>query len=106
MNGTRFDALARRAVATVSRRASLFALGAAAVGAIASPGRVEAGKNCGKKCNRRCSAQDPYCAAAVSNRCQGNQTCLSRCINCCFSLRNCDQTEVGQATTCLLDCAH
>src|SRR5687768_15435093 len=105
MNGISFDAFARRAVATVSRRASLTALGAAALGAIASPDRVEAG--CRKKCNKRCAAQNPYCAAAVSNRCFGhpnNELCISNCIGCCFDLRNCEQTEVGQAVACLMDC--
>jgi hypothetical protein len=104
MNGTSFDALARRAVATVSRRASLSALGAAVLGAIASPDRVEAG--CGKKCNKRCLAQNPTCAAAASSRCGSNEVCLARCLDCCFQLRNCEQTEVSAAVTCLLDCAH
>jgi len=105
MNGTSFDAFARRAVATVSRRASLSALGAAALGAIASPAGVKAG--CGKKCNKRCQAQNPYCAAAVSNGCIGHPNeslCVSNCTFCCFDLRNCEQTEVGQAVACLMDC--
>src|SRR5215212_211065 len=105
MHGTSFDAFARRAVATVSRRASLSALGAAALGALGSPDRAEAG--CGKKCNKRCQAQSPYCAAAASNRCFSSsnyELCLARCSGCCFDLRNCDQTEVGQAVTCLMDC--
>ena len=59
MNGTSFDAFARRAVVTVSRRASLSALGAAALGAIASPDRAEAGCACRKKCNKRYAAQNP-----------------------------------------------
>jgi hypothetical protein len=105
MNGTSFNVFARRAMATVSRRASLSALGAAALSAIASPAGVEAG--CGKKCNRRCAAQSPTCAAAASNRCFSSSNydlCIARCIGCCFELRNCDQSEVGQAVTCLMDC--
>jgi hypothetical protein len=107
MNGTSFDAFARRAVATVSRRASLSALGAAALGVIASSDRVEAGSNCGKKCNKRCQAQSPTCAAAASNRCFSSSNpdlCTTRCIACCFDLRNCEQAEVGQAVACLMDC--
>jgi hypothetical protein len=105
MNGTSFNAIARRAMATVSRRASLSALGAAALSAIASPAGVEAG--CGKKCNKRCAAQNPYCAAAVSNACLSSSNvdlCIFRCSGCCFDLRNCEQSEVGQAATCLMDC--
>jgi hypothetical protein len=107
MNGTSFDAFARRAVATVSRRASLSALGAAALGAIASSDRVEAGSNCGKKCNKRCQAQSPDCAAAASNRCFSSSNpdlCMTRCIGCCFDLRNCEQSEVSAAVVCLMDC--
>jgi hypothetical protein len=106
MNGTSFDAFARRAVATVSRRASLSALGAAALGVIASSDRVEAGSNCGKKCNKRCQAQSPTCAAAASTRCLNNDACLSKCLGCCVNLRNCEQSEVSAAVTCLMDCAH
>jgi hypothetical protein len=105
MNGTSFDAFARRAVATVSRRASLSALGAAALGAIASPDRVEAG--CGKKCNKRCQAQSPQCAAAVEFYCQGtgnHELCSFKCGQCCFYLRNCDPDEVAYSATCLVSC--
>jgi hypothetical protein len=105
MHGTSFDAFARRAVATVSRRASLSALAAAALGALSSPVRVEAG--CGKKCNKRCSAQDPYCAAAVANRCIGTSNeglCITRCGACCFDLRTCEQSGLSAAVTCLMDC--
>jgi hypothetical protein len=105
MNGTSFDAFARRAVATVSRRASLSALGAAALGAIASPDRVEAG--CGKKCNKRCQAQSPQCAAAAANGCIGHPNsslCESRCIACCFNLRNCEPAEVADSVQCLMTC--
>jgi hypothetical protein len=109
MNGTSFDALARRAVATVSRRASLFALGAAAVGATVSPGGVAAGGgcNCGKKCNKRCQAQSPQCAAAAANGCIGHPNsslCESRCIACCFNLRNCEPAEVADSVQCLMTC--
>jgi hypothetical protein len=104
MHGTRFDEFARRAVATVSRRASLSALGAAALGAIASPAGVEAG--CGRKCNKRCRAQSPTCAAAASTRCLNNDACLSKCLGCCVNLSNCEQSEVSAAVTCLMDCAH
>src|SRR5215212_2029593 len=105
MNGTSFDAFARRALATVSRRASLSALGVAALGAIASPDRVEAG--CGKKCNKRCQAQNPYCAAAVSNFCFSTSNydlCIARCSGCCFNLRNCEPAEVAGSVDCLLKC--
>jgi hypothetical protein len=102
MNGTSFDAFARRAVATVSRRASLSALGAAALGALGSPVRVEAG--CRSKCNKRCQAQSPDCAAAASFHCGGDQACQTRCINCCFDLRNCEESEVQAAVICLMDC--
>src|SRR5215207_4706164 len=107
MNGTSFDAFARRAVATVSRRASLSVLGAATLGAIASSDRVEAGSNCGKKCTKRCQAQSPTCAAAASNRCIGHPNeslCVSNCTFCCFDLRNCEQSEVSAAVACLMDC--
>jgi len=106
MNGTSFDAFARRTVATVSRRASLSALGAAALGAIAAPHRVEAG--CRSRCNKRCSAQTPDCAAAVSSFCDTTSNpsgCLASCIGCCEGLRNCERSEVFAGTQCLLGCA-
>lgn len=78
MNGTSFDAFARRAVATLSRRASLSALGAAALGAVVFSDRAEAG--CRKKCNKRCAAQRPN------------------------EVRHCHPDEVAASATCLVSC--
>jgi len=107
MNSASFDAFARRAVARVSRRASLSALGAAALGAIASPDRAEAGCQCRKKCDNRCLKQSPSCAAAVDNYCfsTGNYNqCSVQCSGCCFNLRNCDPAEVAESAACLVSC--
>jgi hypothetical protein len=108
MNATRFDAFARRAVSTVSRRASLFALGAAALGAVASPDRAEAGCACHKKCDKRCAAQVDNCSAAVASFCDLSSNpalCNTNCSPCCDDLRNCERNEVYDSAQCLLGCA-
>ena len=112
MNANSFDAFARRAVATVSRRASLSALGAAALGAIAIPERADAGCGCRKKCDKRCAAQVENCSVAVANFCEANYgtvsdraLCKANCGSCCDGLRNCERTEVHDSTYFLLGCA-
>jgi hypothetical protein len=110
MNANSFDAFARRAVATVSRRASLSALGAAALGAIASPDGVEAGCACRKKCDKRCAAQVDYCSTTVASFCDtfsdpsDRAACNANCGPCCDDLRNCGR-DVAVSAQCLLGCA-
>lgn len=108
MNDARFAGIARRAVATVSRRASLSALGAAALGATAFPSQVEAKPRCSKKCAGRCGKQNGFCAVAVADVCNAHPTnpsqCNGRCSQCCFNLRNCDANEVYDSLQCLMRC--
>jgi hypothetical protein len=105
-----FDALTRRAAEGVTRRKSLFALVAAALGATAVPVRVEAGDR--SMCNRRCAAQADTCANTVIAFCDANagtisarEQCNARCGACCDGLSRCDHLDVENSVYCLLDCA-
>lgn len=107
MNGISVDAIARRAAATVSRRASFSALAAAALGVTTFPTPAVAKKRCSKKCDKRCATQSGPCQIAVADICNAQQNpdlCTGRCSACCPSLRNCDQVEVYESAKCLMRC--
>ena len=89
MHETTFDVLARRASAAHDRRASLKALGAAAVvAALAAPRAADAGK-AGKKARKMCQRQVGACKSEFDKACEGAEVCLSLA-TCCDFLRNCD----------------
>jgi hypothetical protein len=105
-----FDAFTRRAAEGVTRRKSLFALVAAALGATAAPALVEAGDR--SMCNRRCAAQADTCANTVFAFCDANfgtvldrEQCNARCGACCDDLSRCDHLDVENSVYCLLGCA-
>jgi hypothetical protein len=103
MTGIGFDALTRRAAEAVSRRKSLFAIGAAALGIAAAPTATRA-KDCDKKCDERCKKQKNHCEKAVEEFCAGSKddvACENSCKPCCKELKDC---KAGDATTCLLEC--
>src|SRR5690349_22583939 len=108
MTDARFAGIARSAVATVSRRASLSALGVAALSAATFPSQTEAKKRCSKKSADRCAKQNGFCAVAVADVCNAHPTnpdlCNGRCSQCCFNLRNCDASEVYDSLKCLMRC--
>jgi hypothetical protein len=109
-----FDAIARRAAAQVSRRASLMTLGTVGLATLLSPLSADAKKknndnDCKKdkkQCNQdlaectaqaaECSAQAAQCAAQVEQcttfltaECGGNPDCQDS-VACCSVLANCD----------------
>jgi hypothetical protein len=89
MHETAFDTLARQAGTVHDRRASLKALGAAAVvAALAAPRAAEAGKS-SKKGKKLCKKQVAACKSEWDKACEGDETCLSLA-TCCSFLKNCD----------------
>jgi hypothetical protein len=105
-----FDAFTRRAAEGITRRTSLFALVAAALGATAAPALVEAGDR--SMGNRRCAAQADTCANTVFAFCDANfgnfsarEQCNARCGACCDDLSRCDHLDVENSVYCLLGCA-
>lgn len=90
MHETAFDTLARQAGTVHDRRASLKALGAAAVvAALAAPRAAEAGKSSKKAALKKCKKQVGACKQAFVKACEGNETCLSL-TSCCDFLKTCD----------------
>jgi hypothetical protein len=89
MHETAFDALTRHASSAYDRRASLKALGAAAmVAALAAPQAADAGKSSNKS-KKLCKKQVSACKDGWDKACGGDQTCLSLA-TCCSFLKNCD----------------
>jgi hypothetical protein len=89
MHETAFDALALHASSVHDRRASLKALGAAAVvAAVAVPRAAEAGKS-GKKAKKLCQKQVGACKQEFEKACEGAEICLSLA-TCCDFLKTCD----------------
>ena len=91
MISTTFDAVARRAAESVSRRASLLTLGGAALAATAAaPGvsLAKKGKKCGKKTKKqeqkRCKRDAAACRKAI--QCEGEEP------SPCIRLRACCET--------------
>lgn len=102
MTGISFDAFTRRAAEAVTRRTSVLALGAAALGVATTPRVAEAGK-CGKKVKKKCADLEAQCFAAVADVCDGRpdeEDCLA-CEECCRSERACIDRETF---SCLLRC--
>jgi hypothetical protein len=89
MTDMSFDALTRRAAATITRRRSLLALSAATVGAAALPGSVRAGRctnTCNKKLEHKCKQQAAQCVEAVEGVCGqvSNPTTRQQCLDSCL----------------------
>src|SRR5262245_53382657 len=93
MHETAFDTLARHASAATDRRASLKALGAAAmVAALAAPQTASAGKSnkkAKKLAKKTCLKQVSACKDGWEKACNGDETCLSLA-TCCDFLKTCD----------------
>ena len=102
MTGIGFDAFTRRAAEAITRRKSVLALGAAALGAATTPMVAEAGK-CGKKVKKKCEKQVEQCLAAVDEVCdlKGGQECVDSCSDCCDPESKCLDQENFE---CLLRC--
>lgn len=90
MHETAFDTLARQASSVHDRRASLKALGAAAiVAAVAAPRAADAGKSSKKAALKKCKKQVSACKNEFEKACDGNETCLTL-VPCCDFLKTCD----------------
>ena len=85
-----FDTIARHASSAHDRRASLKALGAAAVvAALSAPGVAVAGKSSKKSSKKLCKKQVAACKDGWEKACGGDETCLSLA-TCCSFLKTCD----------------
>jgi hypothetical protein len=100
VNARTLAALARLTSKLQDRRASLKALGTAALAAtIVPPLAAEAGK-AGKKAKKKCKKQVGKCKSAVEERCEGNEKCLFVLLPCCDPYKTCN---AGDGTECWLD---
>jgi hypothetical protein len=89
MNGSPFDVLARHAGAVRDRRATLQALGAAALGAATAPRAATAKPKAGKKARKKCKKQVGQCRAVFAECCGDEQECLDAAFACCQNLGTC-----------------
>jgi hypothetical protein len=108
MVGSRFDALVGGAGDAVSRRRSLAAFGAAAVGAVAASSPATAGrstkklrKRAKKRADKKCKRQIGICRAVLTAACDDDPDCdlseLEEPLRCCDQFKNC---RAGQALDC------
>jgi hypothetical protein len=102
MTGISFDAFTRRAAEAITRRKSVLALGAAALGAATTPMVAEAGR-CGKKVKKKCEKQVEQCEDAVADVCtdKGGEACVNACADCCNPEDKCLNQDNFE---CLLRC--
>jgi hypothetical protein len=100
MRATPVTALTREVTPARDRRASLTALGAAALaGILMKPLAADAKLSAAEKCKRRCRRQELRCEEAVAARC-GSQECEDTFRPCCTFLRTCSTSGL---MNCLFD---
>ena len=102
MHERRFDALTRHAAHAVSRRHSLLTLGGAAVAsAVTVPSVIQAGqtaKRAKKRKRQKCRRQIDQCLDALTEVCEGEESCINNFDHCCPLLADC---KAGAALDCL-----
>lgn len=92
------DVAAVRTADSLSRRASLVALGGAAVTAVLRPSAASAGK-VAKKVKRTCKRQIGQCQSSVASFCAGAPAgCEEAMAPCCASFKGC---KAGAVYACI-----
>lgn len=94
------DVAAEQTVGSRGRRASILALGAAALATVARPSPTRAGK-AGKKAKKKCKRQIGQCKSSIAALCADEPAeCEKVLAPCCTSFKGC---QAGAAYQCIVD---